>query len=98
MVNQYSSQTGSKNLYAILIIIFGAVLGYILYSNQLFYPEIVAPSLETVRPDDAETVTKLENVALDFSIFDNIIFKELKIFGEIPVTPGVIGKNDPFSP
>ena len=98
MASQFSSQKSPENLYAILIIIFGVVLGYIFYSNQLFFPEIATPALEGTRPDEAENVTKLENVSLDFSIFDNIIFKELKIFGEIPVVPGVTGKNDPFSP
>lgn len=98
MANSYSSQNSPENLYAILIIVFGVVLGYILYSNQPFPIEVSAPALEAARPDEAETVTKLENISLDFSIFDNIVFKELKIFGEIPVIPGVTGKNDPFSP
>lgn len=98
MANQFSSQNGSENLYVVLIIIFGVVLGYIFYSSQLFSIEVSAPASEVTRPDDAETVTKLESVFLDFSIFDNVIFKELKIFGEIPVTPGITGKNDPFSP
>jgi hypothetical protein len=72
------------------------VIGYILYSNALI-PIPVAEPVAT-RPPDTENVARLEALKLDFSIFDNIIFKELKIFGEIPVVPGKTGKTDPFSP
>ncbi|MDO8495180.1 MAG: hypothetical protein Q7S32_01470 [bacterium] len=97
MAQYFQSQSKSENLYAILIIVFGMVLGYILYSNDVI-PAQVALEPEATRPSDTESMTRLESLKLDFSIFDSIIFKELKVFGEIPVVPGNTGKNDPFSP
>lgn len=94
--NNFKSKPSPENIYAFLIVLFGVVLGYILYSHQLF--SITEPVSMTVRPPDTENMAKLEAVKLDFSIFENIIFQELRVFGEIPVTPGTTGKDNPFSP
>lgn len=98
MANNFSSQNSSENLYAVLIVIFGVVLGYLLYSNQFFPIELPVAEVAAVRPDDPANTAKLESLQLNFGIFDNISFRELKIFGAIPVVPGATGKNDPFSP
>lgn len=92
----FNPKTNPENIYAFLIGLLGLVLGYIFYSNQFFSIEEPAPA--AVRPLDTGNVAKLEAIKLDFSIFENIIFQELKVFGEIPVMPGVTGKNDPFHP
>lgn len=98
MANTFSSQNSSENLYTALIVIFGMVLGYLLYSNQFFPIELPVAEVTAVRPDDVENAAKLESLRLNFGIFDNISFRELKIFGAIPVVPGATGKNDPFNP
>ena len=98
MATPFQSKSSSDNIYTVLIVIFGLVLGYILYSNALIPLADNGENEIAVVPPDAENIARLEAIKFDFTIFDNIIFKELRIFGEIPVIPGVTGKADPFSP
>ncbi len=95
MATSFQTKTNSDNIYVVLIIIFGLVLGYILYSNDLI-PVGDSDAGVAVVPPDKENIAKLESIKFDFTIFDDIIFRELRIFGEIPVLPGVTGKTDPF--
>ena len=98
MANHPSAvKSNPDNLYSILVVICGLVIGYILYSNSFFplTPEAINPP---AIPPDTDVMARFDALKLDFSVFDNMAFKELKIFGDIPVTPGVTGKTDPFSP
>lgn len=85
----------NSRLYFGLIILLGLFLGYLLYTSKLI-PLSALPA-EPVLPPDSGIAAKIENLRLNFGVFDNIIFKELRIFGDIPVRPGVTGKADPFS-
>jgi len=79
----------SEKLFIILILFFGLAAAFLLASNA------EAPLLRetgTAREIPAD----LRSIKLDFSIFDSILFKQLKVFGIIPVTPGQTGREDPF--
>lgn len=97
MANSFQTKSNAENIYLILVVIFGLVVGYMLYSSAIL-PVAEESSGVAVKPVDTEYMAKLEALKLDFGIFDNIVFKELKIFGEIPVVPGKTGKADPFGP
>lgn len=86
--------SSSENIFLALIIVAGLMIGYILYTNM----PVAAPEIEPVPvPADEGVMAKIEKIKLDFSVFDNILFKELKIFGEIPVIPGEMGRENPFA-
>lgn len=44
------------------------------------------------------TREKFKGIRLDFSILDNPLFKLLKTYGVLPVTPGETGRSNPFEP
>lgn len=88
-------ENSPNNLYLGLIVVFGLGLGYLLYSNAT----VPTPELSSANIAASETdALKIESLRLDLSIFENLLFKELKIFGDIPVEPGTTGKTNLFSP
>lgn len=83
----------SEKLFIILILFFGLAVAYLLGSNA------EAPAVgETAAVVRGEIPAELKTISLNFSIFDSILFKKLKVFGIIPVTPGQTGRIDPFLP
>lgn len=94
MPNPFQSNSGS--LFVGLIIFLGLIVGYFMYSGGVAF--VSQPSFVSVTSPDQEKITKLESINLDLSIFDKIAFKQLKIFGSIPVNQGKVGKSNPFSP
>ena len=89
-----SNLGGSENLFIGLIIFVGLAVAYVLYSNS------TSPSVDiSLLPSAREAVDpKIETMNLDFSIFDHTLFKQLKIFGIMPVKPGQTGRENPFAP
>lgn len=90
-----TSKPNSDNLYAGLILLFALVLGYVLYSSAIFPVAVEEPVVQVARD---EMLSKIDSINLNFSIFDLVSFKQLKIFGLIPVKPGETGRDDPFAP
>ena len=94
-MNKFIEQLGQSRIMLSFIIIVGAIIGYLGYSN-----------LDTpVVPDDlslhqrTDSIESFANLNIDFSILDNEIFKTLEIFGENPVDPGITGeRTNPFAP
>ncbi len=85
---------GSENLFIGLIIFLGLGVAYVLYSGSTL--ATIDPSLQ---PSARESfASEIETLSLNFSIFDRILFKQLKIFGVIPVKPGQTGRDNPFAP
>lgn len=79
------------------MMIFGAlaavILGVAAYANRAaFIPKSTGPSFVIVpvvrQPLPSEK-------AYD-ELFESVAFKTLKAFGDIPVTPGKMGSEDPF--
>ena len=81
----------SEKLFVILILFFGLAVAFLLASNAEA-PSVVETAI--VR----EISPELSSAKLDFSIFDSILFKQLKVFGIIPVNTGQTGREDPFRP
>lgn len=76
-----------------LLVVIGIVAGYFYYSSVLSVSvtEIPAPVI-------GKDLEQFKKIKFDFSIFDKVSFKELKIFGESPVKRGEEGKTDLFAP
>ena len=71
--------------------VLGLTAGFIYYSG-LDKPIIPAP--QKTYPD----LLRLRNISLNFSILERKSFDNLKTFGEIPVIPGVTGRENIFAP
>lgn len=76
------------------------VLG--LAAGVLFYFQLIKPGRPTqidLTPELRDEIAKLrkfKNLKLNFSIFDSQEFKNLRIFGDVPVRPSPGGKTDLF--
>ena len=90
MTSQYSSK-----LYIALIIIGGLAAGYLYYSQIAQPAEPTVPPAPITAHDDLKS---FQDLKIDFSIFTSPLYKNLNIFGESPVNPGVTGKKDLFAP
>lgn len=77
------------------IVVLGLIIGYFYYARELQGQAVNIPPLK-ISPDDG--LAKFKSLTFDFSPFDNIKFKSLRIFGESPVQPGVTGRVDIFAP
>jgi len=87
------SKTRTEGLIIFAIIALGLVGGYVYYSS------FNENSNKTIEPPIIDgNPRKFETMKLDFSIFDNISYKGLKIYGESPVQPSEGGKDDLFAP
>jgi len=72
----------------------GVAAGYFYYT-QIVTETVIPPIPSSNSKDDLETLSAIN---LDFSIFDNEIYKSLEQFGESPVSYGIIGRKDIFAP
>ena len=81
----------SEKLFVILILFFGLAVAFLLASNAEAPGVVETAIVREISPE-------LSSAKLDFSIFDSILFKQLKVFGIIPVNPGQTGREDPFRP
>lgn len=90
-----SSQAPKRQdrMIALLCVIVGGVGGY------LYYSQIAAPNATVfppVKTEERDTLNKFKNISINFNIFESSDLKELKTFGESPVSPGKPGKQDIF--
>jgi len=86
--------SSQNKLVIYLIILLGAVGGYLYYS-KFSEPETLVAN--TTQAGDSNDWDSLKNLKIDFNILNKPEYKNLKIFGESPVNPGFRGKSDPFS-
>jgi len=90
-----TSKENSSKVMPIAIATLGIIAGYLFYSLTIRGSETGIPP-PVIAQDD--TLSKFNNVDLNFSVFDDFRFKALKIFGESPVQPGPTGRVDIFAP
>ena len=79
----------------ILLSLVGIIAGYLFYTQTIKNQPIDIPPLAIREQDE---LSEFENFNLDFSAFDNLSYKSLRIFGEAPVLPGVTGRPNMFAP
>lgn len=89
-------QSSNQNmLISILIVVLGFAVGYFYYYQWAVPARVPVEPPEVVERNDLKIFGSLR---IDFLILDNKKYKELEIFGESPVNPGVTGKKDIFAP
>lgn len=77
------------------IILMGIVFGYMSYSG--IEEPIVSDEIRVV--SSKEELESLKSFSIDFAILDDETYKNLEIFGENPVDPGITGERvNPFDP
>lgn len=85
-----ATPASQSKLLLYLLILVGAVGGYIYYSQvSSIEAEVAAPPVSTL--------DTLKELKLDFKALENEKYQALKVFGESPVLPGTTGKSDPFA-
>lgn len=81
---------------SVIIIIVGVAAGYYYYS-QLIKPFKQPIELPEITMED--TLGKFKDMeSFNFQVLSNVVFKSLKLLSEIPVKPGLVGREDIFAP
>ena len=76
----------------VLIVVLGIIVGYVMYSQTS------GESVDVPLSVAGDTCyVKFKDLHFDFSLFQNQQFNSLVIYGEYPIQPGVVGKQDPFA-
>ncbi len=92
MVKPAEQKKRQKTLIIILIVV--VIIAIIVwYLGLQEGPSIKVPAESGVSP--AEEI--LKEIKLDFSVFDDPLFKSLKSHGALPITVGETGRENPFS-
>src|SRR4030042_6307767 len=78
----------------VAVVIITVVMLYSSYYKGPSVEETVAPGQLTTGSSAMEE--ELKTIKLDFSIFDDDLFKSLKSHGVLPVTAGEAGGTNPF--
>ena len=79
----------------VVVVVITVVVWYLNYQKKPLSEELI--SLGGL-PGSSITEEKLKVIKLDFGILDNNLFKSLKPHGDLPVTSGETGRENPFEP
>lgn len=82
----------SNAMIILLAAVLGLAAGFFVYRGMGAYTVTPAPAA------GAEAFAQLKGLTTDFSVLQDERFRSLQVFGELPVNPGIGGKNDLFSP
>ncbi len=85
-------QQSQNKLALYLLMILGFAAGYYYYSQ--LGSDFAVPPLTSGGRDD---LTALQDLKIDFALLQKPEYKNLRLYGEFPINPGVRGKTDPFS-
>ena len=84
-------------------ILLGILVAVIIITVAVWYSSYYeGPSVEEIVPSGQLTTgasaieEELKTIKLDFSVFDDDLFKSLKSHGVLPVTAGETGRINPF--
>lgn len=77
-----------------LIIIVGLAAGYLYHSQLSAGFEVPPPTFQASGKDD---LAQFKEFKIDTSLFSNVSYTTLQIFGELPVNPGNPGRSSLFS-
>ncbi len=83
------ARSAKINIFGILIVFLGLIAGIIYYFGLIKPEPPAAPKTYT-------DLLKFRTVKFNFSALGNESFENLKTFGNIPVRPGVTGREDIF--
>ncbi|OIO48051.1 MAG: hypothetical protein COS76_02380 [Candidatus Portnoybacteria bacterium CG06_land_8_20_14_3_00_39_12] len=82
-------------IFTIIFVIMLVITLVIVYFGFWRKPSSPTPTVSLPVTND---VSGLNNPKIDWQFLDSQTFKELKFFGENPVTPGDQGRQNPFIP
>jgi len=94
---QIDKQKKRQTILISILIVVAFIAGFVLYSSYKDKPKI-EESQEMTTKIISEFERKLGQVKLELDILDNELFKSLKSYGILPVTPGETGRENPFQP
>lgn len=85
------ARSAKINMFGLLIVLLGLIVGVIYYFG-LIKPE------SPITPKTYADLLEFRTVRFNFSVLENESFENLETFGDIPVRPGVTGREDIFAP
>jgi len=88
----------TKSILPSILIFLSAVAGLLFYFQILKPGQINEYEISSDLQKEYSSFQVFKSLSLDFSVFENIDFKNLRIFGEIPVRPSPSGKTNLFGP
>jgi len=91
-------QSKTSSSLGIILVVLGFIGGLIIYFQIIKPGQILEPVLSPQIKEGMTKLKKFKDVKLDFSIFDTQEFKELVVFGELPVATASGGKINIFAP
>lgn len=96
MVKPTEQKKRQKTLVIILIVV--VIIAIIVwYFSLQGGPSIKVPAEGGVPSGVSPAEEMLKEIKLDFSVFDDSLFKSLKSHGTLPVVVGETGRENPFS-
>lgn len=100
LVKRRMSQKKMLVLVGLLVVVFGVGFYYLFGSKTgVIVGAGVDPAVQKMQTDLGE-LQKIRNGLLPSleKLFDDVRFQELKQYGDVPVEPGKIGRDNPFQP
>lgn len=88
----------TKSSLPVIFIILAVVAGFLFYFQILKPGQVNEYQVSSDLQREYLNFKVFKNLALDFSVFERIDFKDLRTFGEVPVKPSPAGKSNLFSP
>lgn len=81
-----------SNLILYLLILLGFVGGYF-YNSKI---NITQAGVQPLPQEGRDEWQKLKSLSIDFSVLEKAQYRSLRVFGELPVNPGIPGKPNIF--
>lgn len=97
MVEKPLTQPKTVSSLPIILVVLGLAAGALFYFQLIKPGRVTEIALSPELRDEIAKLRKFKNLKLNLSIFDTEGFKNLRIFGDVPVKPAPGGKADLFS-
>ena len=90
-------ESRQSNLIALLIVLVGFVVGW-LYGTTPGSEAVPDLPTQVKNALAKDTLAQFKTMTIQYDALTSSQFRSLQIFGEYPVSPGPIGRSNPFAP
>ena len=96
---QLLEQKKRRSILIIILVIVVIITGIVWYSSVQKEKSVGIVTIPGGTTREALILNEaIKNIKLDFTVFDDSLFKSLKSHGALPVVAGETGKDNPFAP
>ena len=97
IIKEPTIRAETRSTLPVILIVLAVAAGVLFYFQILKPSQVNEYEISSDLQKEYSSFRIFKNLSLDFSIFNRIDFKDLRIFGEVPVKPAPSGKTDLFS-